>query len=357
MESKLLKFSLVCMTGALVLTANPKTAYAYEEGVAGFTYDKISNNSENGSSSITTLASYDIPVPGFADIGIADVETNLLVRSGPGEDKKIVGKLPKNGGCDIIEEDNGNGWTKVSSGKVSGYVKTKYLITGTKASKLALKVGDYIATANSNGLRVRKEPSVNAEVIDQVAKGEELIVLEGVVPNYDEEHKKWVKVSLDSDESEEGAIGYVAKEYVDLSYQLKKALSIEELNFGSEVSSVRIRLVSKAKEYLGGRYRWGQNVLGVAVDCSGFTQQIYKKFGYSIPRTSRSQGSSGTRISSSQLKPGDLVFYGNGDHINHVAIFIGNGKIIHASNRRDGIKISNLYYRQPVKFVRYINDR
>ncbi|MBE5966392.1 MAG: peptidoglycan endopeptidase [Lachnospiraceae bacterium] len=354
MESKLLKFSLVCVTGAFVLAANPITAYAYEEGVAGFTYDKISIRSEKDSSSITTLSSDEIPVPGFSDIGIADVETNLLVRSGPGEDKKIVGKLPKNAGCDIIKEDAGNGWTKISSGKVSGYVKTKYLITGTQASKLALKVGDYIATANTNGLRVRKEPSVDAEVLDQVARGEELIVLEGAVPNYDEEHKKWVKVSLDSDESEEGTIGYVAKEYVDLSYQLKKALSIEELNFGSEVSSVRIRLVNKAKEYLGGRYRYGTSVLGVSVDCSGFTQQIYKKFGYSIPRDSRSQGSSGTNISSSQLKPGDLVFYGNGGRISHVAIFIGNGKIIHASNRRDGIKISNLYYRQPIKYVRYI---
>lgn len=233
-------------------------------------------------------------------------------------------------------------------------MKSSYLITGTQASQLAKEVGDYIATSNSNGLRVRKEPSVNSEVIDQIAKGEELIVLEGTVPNYDEEHKKWVKVSLDSDEGDEGAVGYVAKEYVDLSYQLKKALSIEELEFGSEVSSVRVRLVNKAKEYLGDRYVWGGTTLGKGVDCSGFTQQIYKKFGYYIPRTSRSQASGGTKISASQLKPGDLVFYGNGNYINHVGIFIGNGKIIHASNRRDGIKISNMYYRKPVKYVRYI---
>ena len=203
-------------------------------------------------------------------------------------------------------------------------------------------------------MRVRKEPSINSPIIDQIARGEELIVLDGAVPNYDEEHKKWVKVSLDSDEEENGAIGYVAKEYVDLSYQLKKALTIEELEFGTEVSSVRVRLVNKAKEYLGGRYRWGWATLGKGVDCSGFTQQIYKKFGYTIPRTSRSQANSGTKISTSQLKPGDLVFYGNGSYINHVAIFIGNGKIIHASNRRDGIKISNLYYRKPIKCVRYI---
>lgn len=354
MENKLLKLSLVCVTGAFILAANPHTAYAFEEGVAGFTYDKISSSSENDSSSIATLSTEQIPIPGFTNIGIANVETNLLVRSGPGEDKKIVGKLPKNAGCEILEKDTGKGWTKISSGKVTGYVKSDYLITGTKASQLAKKVGDYVATSNSNGLRVRREPSINSEVIDQIAKGEELIVLAGTVANYDEEHKKWVKVSLDSDESEEGSVGYVAKEYVDLSYQLKKALSIEELQFGTEVSSVRIRLVNKAKEYLGGRYVWGGTSLGKGVDCSGYTQQIYKKFGYSIPRTSRSQASSGTKISSSQLKPGDLVFYGKGSYINHVAIYIGNGRIIHASNRRDGIKISNLNYRKPVKCVRYI---
>jgi cell wall-associated NlpC family hydrolase len=353
MENKLLKFSLICVTGAFVLAANPHTAYAFEEGVAGFTYDKISSSTENASSSVTTFSSEQIPMPGFTNIGIADVDTNLLIRSGPGEDKKIIGKLPKNAGCEIIEESK-NGWTKITSGKVTGYVKSSYLITGNEASQLAKKVGDYIATSNTNGLRVRKEPSVSAEVIDQIAKGEELIVLEGTVPNYDEDHKKWVKVSLDSDENDEGTIGYVAKEYVDLSYHLKKALSIEELEFGSEVSSVRIRLVNKAKEYLGDRYVWGGTTLGKGVDCSGFTQQIYKKFGYYIPRTSRSQASSGTTISSSQLKPGDLVFYGSGSYINHVGIFIGNGKIIHASNRRDGIKISNMYYRKPVKYVRYI---
>lgn len=353
MENKLLKLSLICVTGAFVLAANPHTAYAYEEGVAGFTYDKISNSTINDSSSISTFSSDQIPMPGFTNIGIANVDTNLLIRSGPGENNKIVGKLPKNAGCEILEESK-NGWTKITSGKVTGYVKSSYLITGTQASQLAKEVGDYIATSNSNGLRVRKEPSVNSEVIDQIAKGEELIVLEGTVPNYDEEHKKWVKVSLDSDEDDEGAVGYVAKEYVDLSYQLKKALSIEELEFGSEVSSVRVRLVNKAKEYLGDRYVWGGTTLGKGVDCSGFTQQIYKKFGYYIPRTSRSQASGGTKISASQLKPGDLVFYGNGNYINHVGIFIGNGKIIHASNRRDGIKISNMYYRKPVKYVRYI---
>lgn len=356
MESKLLKFSLCCVAGAMIVASNPKTALAFEQGVAGFTYDKISNSSENDSSLVTNLSLTKVPIPGFSNIGIANVDTNLIIRSGPSESEKMLGKLPRHGRCNILEADSGTGWTKITSGKVTGYVKTDYLVTGEKASMLALKVGDFVAIANTDGVRVRKEPSVNSDILDQIAKGEELLVLEELVPNYNEDNKKWVKVSLDSDESEDGTIAYVAKEYVDLSYQLKKAQSIEELQFGTGVSSTRVKLINKAKQYLGDRYVWGGTTLGRGVDCSGYTQQLYKLYGYSIPRNSRDQANGGTKISSSNLKPGDLVFYGKGGYINHVAIFIGNGKIIHASNRRDGIKISNMYYRQPVKYVRYIRD-
>lgn len=357
MNFKLLKFSLVCATGALILAANSKTALAYEEGLAGFSHDKVViNNTEEDSSNIFTLSTEEIPMPGFDNIGIADVESNLMIRSGKGSNYKILGKLPKDGGCEILESDDGSGWTKIKSNKVTGYVKSEYLITGPKAANLAKKVGNYIAKSNTDsGLNIRKGPSLTTEIIDQVAKGEELIVLDALVEAFGEEVNKWVMVSLDGD-GEEGTVGYVAKEYVDLSYELKKAQSLEELEFGSGVSSLRANLVNKAKQYLGNRYVWGGNSLSNGVDCSGFTQQIYKKFGYYIPRVSRDQARGGKTVSTSKLKPGDLVFYGSGSYINHVAIYMGNNKVIHASNKRDGIKISNLYYRKPIKCVRYIND-
>ncbi len=356
MNKKLLNFSLACITGTLVLTAAPKTALAYEEGVAGFTYDKMSTISDNSSSdAISSLSTYEIPIPGFVNIGIADVDTNLLIRSGPGESNKILGKLPKNGGCEIIEESK-DGWTKIKSGKVTGYVKSQYLITGAKATALAKKLCNLVATANTNGLNVRKAPSVDAEIVDQVAKGEELLVLDAKVFTDDKEHSKWVKVNMDSDDSENGTELYVSKNYVDLSYKLIEAVSIEELQYGAGVSSTRVKLVDLAKKYLGDRYVWGGTRLGVGVDCSGFMQALYARMGYSIPRDSRSQARGGRTISASSLKPGDLVFYGSSSYINHVGMYIGNGKIIHASNRRDGIKISNMYYRRPVKCVRYIND-
>jgi cell wall-associated NlpC family hydrolase len=357
MNRRLLRYSLVCVTGTLMLAAKPMTAMAYEEAVAGFTHDKIitADASNDSDVTISSLATYEIPIPGFTNIGIANVDTNLMIRSGPGEDYKLLGKLPKNGGCEIIESGK-DGWTKISSGKVTGYVNNMYLITGAEATQLAKKVGYYVARANTDGLRVRKEPSTDAEVIDQIAKGEELLVLDSKIFTDDTKYSKWVKVSLDSDDSENGTVAYVAKEYVNLSFQLPKAVSMEELQFGPGVSSTRLKLITLAKKYLGDAYVWGGTRLGSGVDCSGYTQALYRQLGIYIPRTSREQARGGRSISSSSLKPGDLVFYGSSSYINHVAIYIGNGQVIHASNRRDGIKISNMYYRSPVKYARYISD-
>jgi hypothetical protein len=355
MNKKLLKFSLVLASGVVVFIANPKRAYAYEEPIAGFTYDKLDqiDQATEGDDSIKNMST---PIPGFKDVAIANVDTNLMIRKEPKEDASIAGKLPKNGGCTILEEDDGSGWTYIKSGKVKGYCKTEFLITGEEASKKALEVGNLIATANNDSnINVRKDPSVDSEVIDQIAVGEEILVKDDVVVSYGEDYDKWVKVVLDSDESVEGTIGYVAKDYVDLSYKLKEAFTLEEEQFGSGVSSTRISIVNLAKEYLGYAYVWGGTSLGDGVDCSGFTQALYARFGYYIPRVSRAQASSGNSISSSELKPGDLVFYGSSGYINHVAMYIGNGRVIHASNPRDGIKISNMYYRSPVKFVRYLD--
>ncbi|NLP15869.1 MAG: C40 family peptidase [Clostridiales bacterium] len=364
MNNKLLKLTTASITGMILLFTSAAPVMATEHAVAGFVHDKtgieIPPTSED--ESVTSLSSNDILVPGFNNIGIADVDTNLLVREKPSEDGKILGKMPKNSGCEIIEPDN-NGWTKVQSGKVTGYVKSEYLIIGQEATKLALTVANYIAVFNGEGnLRVRKDPSISDDnIIDFIAPGEEILVLDPLVVTYGEEINKWVKVSLDGDDSETGTVGYVAKKYVDLSYKLPQAYTMQELLLGPGISSRRANIVNFARKFLGYRYVWGgsgsyrlKNNKGV--DCSGFAQAVFAEFGYSLPRTSREQAKKGTSIKASQLKAGDLVFYGSKSYINHVAIYIGNGKIIHASNKRDGIKISNVYYRTPVKCVRIIND-
>lgn len=359
MDNRLLKFSLACVTGVLLVTSTATPAMATEHAVAGFVFDKPGNELDitpEFKDELSILSSNNTPIPGFNNIGIANVDTNLLIREKPNENGKILGKMPKNSGCEILEEDK-DGWTKVKSGKVTGYVKSQYLIIGQEASKLALEIANHIAVFNGDGnLRIRKEPSTDSPVIDFVAPGEEILVLDALIVTYGEEYNKWVKVNLDGEE--DGTVGYVAKEFVDLSYKLAQAYSMEELQYGTGVSSKRINIVDYAKRFLGYRYVWGGTSLTNGVDCSGFTQAIYKKYGYSIARVSRNQAKGGRKISQSNLKPGDLVFYGNNSsgYINHVAIYIGNNKIIHASNKRDGIKISSVNYRKPITCVRYIND-
>ena len=95
-------------------------------------------------------------------------------------------------------------------------------------------------------------------------------------------------------------------------------------------------VASYAGQFVGNPYVWGGTSLTGGADCSGFTQSVYAQFGYSLPRTSYEQQNWGTEVSYADAQPGDLICYGG-----HVAIYMGNGQIVHASNSRDGIKISN----------------
>lgn len=122
---------------------------------------------------------------------------------------------------------------------------------------------------------------------------------------------------------------------------------------------IRSEMVAYAKKFVGLKYVWGGTSLTSGVDCSGYVQAIYKKYGISIPRVSREQATSGKTISKSQLKKGDLIFYGYGSYINHVAMYIGDGKVINASNSAPypigGVKIVKYDYRKPVKMVSYLD--
>ncbi|MBR2044561.1 MAG: C40 family peptidase, partial [Agathobacter sp.] len=136
--------------------------------------------------------------------------------------------------------------------------------------------------------------------------------------------------------------------------KLKTGNTMKELTFGNGVSQTRVDLVNYALQFVGNRYVWGGESLTNGVDCSGYTMKIYQKYGIYLPHSSRAQPNHGTKITRDQIRPGDLIFYGNGSSINHVAIYIGNGQVVHASNARDGIKISNAFYRTPVCIVSYL---
>jgi cell wall-associated NlpC family hydrolase len=284
----------------------------------------------------------DDSICGFSNIGIASVDGNLNVRSGPSTDDSIVGKMTNHAACEIISTDGE--WTQIESGEVSGYINNEYLITGEEAKQIAREEVRTVATVQTQTLRVRDEASTDSDILSLVGEGEDLTVTE--------ELDGWYKVEVDNEE------GYVSSEYVTLSQKLPTAMTLTQLRYGEGVSDVRVALVDFALQYVGNKYVWGGTSLTKGVDCSGFTMKVYEQFGISLPHSSSAQAGYGTSISASEAKPGDLFFYGRSgvSGIGHVAIYIGNGQIVHASNARDGIKISNAYYRTPIKVVRLLSD-
>ena len=277
---------------------------------------------------------------GYTNLGIAQADGNINVREVPGTEAEIVGKLPNNAGCEIIGTDGE--WTQIESGKVKGYVKSEYLLTGEAAIAKAQEVKQTVATVTTTTLYVRDEANTDSHVITMMPEGEELEVLEVL--------DGWVKINVDSDE------GYVSSDYVSIATELPKAQTMTEVRYGQGVSDVRVSLVSYATQFVGNPYVWGGTNLTRGADCSGFVLSVFANYGISLPHSSKAQANCGTKIAASDAQPGDLFFYGNGSSINHVAIYIGGGRVVHASSPKSGIKISGAYYRTPVKVVRVINN-
>ena len=279
---------------------------------------------------------------GYTNLGIASVDGNLNVREGAGTEYEVVGKMQNNAGCEILGVEGD--WTKIQSGKVTGYVSSEFLVSGDDVVALADEVKQTIATVKEGTvtLFVREDATTDSEVVTMVPDGEELEVLEML--------DGWARVAVDNDE------GYVCTDYVEISTQLPKAQTLTELQYGQGVSDVRVDLVQYALQFVGNPYVWGGTSLTNGADCSGFVLSVFANYGISLPHHSGSQAGYGTKISSSEARPGDLFFYGNGSTINHVAIYIGNGQVVHASSPSSGIKISSAFYRTPLKVVNILGN-
>lgn len=278
---------------------------------------------------------------GYTNLGMSVISSgNLNIRQEASTDSEVVGILTNHNACELLE-DAGD-WYKVTSGKVTGYVSKQYLVTGDEAESIAEQEIKTVATVNTETLNVRAEKSTEAAVLSQVGNSEAFTV-NSVADG-------WVEISVDD------SVGYISQDYVTLAQALPTAKTIEQVKYGDGVSDVRASVVSYALQFVGNRYVWGGTSLENGVDCSGFTMRILGKYGISLPHSSKAQPSYGTKISASEAKPGDLFFYGSGRSISHVAIYIGNGQIVHASNKRDGIKVSNAFYRSPICVTRYLPD-
>ncbi len=333
--------------------------------------------------------------------GISIANHYVNIRRHPStEDSKVLGRLYRGSAAKILKEKK-NGWVQVQSGNVKGYIKKEYLATGESAQKLSKKFGKrYIKVKKGVvTLNVREKTSTKSTILVQIPEDEKFHIEKDCGEN-------WLRISLDDSHgyvakeyvnehvtfkkavsmkeirakqrrkaaarkaARERAAALAAQKAANNSSKSSNNNSSNNNSSSNNTSSSKSsakkpssnggttssyskgsgtasQIVSFAKKFLGNKYVYGGTSLTNGTDCSGFTMSVYAAFGYSIPRTSREQSTYGKSVSLSNVQPGDLIFYKNGSSVGHVAMYIGGGNVIHASNRIDGIKISNMYYRTP----------
>ena len=270
----------------------------------------------------------------------------LNVRKGAGTNYAVIGSLKED--ASVIIQGTSGDWYKITAkinGKsVTGYVSSQYIKIGSSSNSNSGSDTSDASKPSSDatykevnetvwataGVNIRKGAGTNYSIIGSLVKNGSITRI-GVGSN------GWSKVKYGN------STGYISSEY----------LTTTNPNPGAE-STTGDAVVAFAKQFLGNPYVWGGNDLNTGVDCSGFTQQVFLNFGIQLNRTADAQRSNGRAISLSEAQPGDLVFYGSSGYASHVALYIGNGQVIHASSPSTGIIISNVNYRTPIQVNRVI---
>ena len=318
------------------------------------------------------------------EIVVAQVNDYINVRADADAESDIVGKL-YNGSVAKVLGRTGNGWARVRSGDVTGYIREEYVATGDTAQQLADSVTTKKAVVTTETLRVRAAAQADSDVITLIGQGQTLDILE--------EADGWYKVNTEDGE------GYISADFADVEDVYPEAVSRaqEEAEEAAAEASRKAEeeaakaasnaaagtagasgskkksggsgalntytgssgsgsasgqaVANYALQFVGNPYVWGGSSLTNGTDCSGFTMAVYANFGVSLPHYTGSQEHSGTAVNSlAEAQPGDLILYSG-----HVAIYLGNNQIVHASNPRYGITTGTATYRNIVAIRRIFN--
>lgn len=330
------------------------------------------------------------------------IKENTSVRLIPNITSNIIYTSKKVLSIEVIEQLNE--WSYISVDSIAGWVRTDKIVEKNIVSSEKEKETEE-KTSNSNNTEIeisyikydtvnlRKKASINSTVLAKLKLNDEVSVLEKI-------DSKWSKVKVD------GLIGYISTDLLSDKKQEVKEVKEEQSNTTSRDSEATSRneevkvnkeettttkkeetktelkqettttkkeenketitlkvtgadIVAYAKKYLGYDYVYGGSSPKTGFDCSGFTYYVYKHFGYTLSRSSTAQANNGTKVSKKDLQPGDLVIYKNASltKIGHVGIYIGNNKMIHASEPGVGVVITDIDSKAHKYPQRYVTAR
>ena len=314
----------------------------------------------------------------YINFVIADVDNYVNVRNQPSTEGEIVGKIFDGAVAQILAAaGEENDWFQITSGNVEGYVKAEYFLHGDAAAAV---IDEYVVKTvevQADRLNVRPEPSTNAARIGYLEKGEKVKLLEDcgewlrvqyttrkegyVAAEHVMVQEGYIYAKTLVEEQEEAAARAVIEARGNITEQ-KASETLTNIEFPATTytsnKELRRAIVDYALQYVGSQYVHGGSSLASGTDCSGFTCFIYADFGYSISRTPGGQlSSAGCSIDYSQIQLGDIICYSNngGARCTHVALYIGDGQIVHAANSRKGVIIGRADY-SPIVGIKNVID-
>ncbi len=308
----------------------------------------------------------------------------LNIRQSPSTSTQIIDQIPRGCKVDIIETSNG--WYKVNYNNKTGWIYGGYVTitetqptetptadetqsSGTKSQNpnssdttpsnnnssnivdetILASINNLSNNNNQNAiiktgivqasaLNVRSGAGTENKIIGQLSRGETVNIVS--------QNNGWYQIKLSN-----GSTGWVSSTYVIENTTVSRGsldvpTTVSENTANSNVAGIRQQVVEYAKKFLGTRYTYGGNTPAQGFDCSGFVKYVFTNFNINLNRVAADQAKQGTFISKDSLLPGDMVFFDtNGGHnyINHVGIYIGDGKFIHSSSGTNrGVVISDL---------------